>query len=43
MFESAELGHKISKETWNKEVPLLREAIELDPLLSRMSEMMRIV
>ena len=27
MFESAELGHKISKETWNKEVPLLREAL----------------
>ena len=27
MFESAELGHKISKESWNKEVPVLREAL----------------
>jgi AMP-polyphosphate phosphotransferase len=27
MFESAELGHKISKETWKKEIPLLREGL----------------
>jgi AMP-polyphosphate phosphotransferase len=27
MFESAELGHKIDKETYQKEVPLLREAL----------------
>ncbi|MDD2365317.1 MAG: polyphosphate:AMP phosphotransferase [Desulfuromonadaceae bacterium] len=27
MFESAELGHKICKETWKKEVPTLREAL----------------
>ncbi|HCA26440.1 MAG TPA: polyphosphate:AMP phosphotransferase, partial [Betaproteobacteria bacterium] len=27
MFESAELGHKIDKETYAKEVPLLREAL----------------
>jgi polyphosphate:AMP phosphotransferase len=27
MFESAELGHKIDKETWEKEVPALREAL----------------
>ena len=27
MFESAELGHKVSKETWDKEVPGLREAL----------------
>jgi polyphosphate:AMP phosphotransferase len=27
MFESAELGHKIDKETYRKEVPLLREAL----------------
>ena len=27
MFESAELGHKIDKETYDKEVPLLREAL----------------
>lgn len=27
MFESAELGHKISKELWKKEVPLLREGL----------------
>ncbi len=27
MFESAELGHKIDKATYNKEVPLLREAL----------------
>lgn len=27
MFESAELGHKISKEIWKKEVPELREAL----------------
>jgi len=27
MFESAELGHKIAKETWKKEVPPLREAL----------------
>jgi len=27
MFESAELGHKIDKETWEKEVPGLREAL----------------
>jgi len=25
MFESAELGHKIDKETYKKEVPVLRE------------------
>lgn len=27
MFESAELGHKVSKETWDQEVPALREAL----------------
>ena len=27
MFESAELGHKISKSAWKKEVPVLREAL----------------
>ncbi|HEY3307476.1 MAG TPA: polyphosphate:AMP phosphotransferase [Desulfuromonadaceae bacterium] len=27
MFESAELGHKISKSTWEKEVPGLRDAL----------------
>jgi len=27
MFESAELGHKISKETWKKEIPELREGL----------------
>ena len=37
MFESAELGHKISKETWKKEMPTLREALldaQLDLLQS---------
>lgn len=27
MFESAELGHKIDKETWHREVSVLREAL----------------
>src|SRR5690348_5006473 len=27
MFESAELGHTIDKETWQNEVPALREAL----------------
>ena len=27
MFESAELGHKISKEVWKKEIPNLREGL----------------
>ncbi len=27
MFESAELGHRIDKQTWDKEVPALREAL----------------
>jgi hypothetical protein len=27
MFESAELGHKVSKERWDQEVPALREAL----------------
>jgi polyphosphate kinase 2 (PPK2 family) len=27
MFESAELGHRIDKETWNKEMPALRDAL----------------
>lgn len=27
MFESAELGHRIDKETWRREVPPLREAL----------------
>ncbi len=27
MFESAELGHKIDKATYDKEVPILREAL----------------
>ncbi|MFZ5531563.1 MAG: polyphosphate:AMP phosphotransferase [Pseudomonadota bacterium] len=27
MFESAELGHKVDKKTWDKEVPALREAL----------------
>ncbi|MBK9796639.1 MAG: polyphosphate:AMP phosphotransferase [Holophagaceae bacterium] len=27
MFESAELGHKITKEVWDREVPALREAL----------------
>lgn len=38
MFESAELGHRISKETWKKEVPGLRESLldaQLDLLQSR--------
>lgn len=37
MFESAELGHKISKEQYKKELPLLREALldaQLDLLQS---------
>lgn len=37
MFESAELGHKISKEAYKKELPLLREALldmQLDLLQS---------
>ncbi|HEX2769055.1 MAG TPA: polyphosphate:AMP phosphotransferase, partial [Geobacteraceae bacterium] len=37
MFESAELGHKIDKETYKKEVPILREALldaQLDLLQS---------
>lgn len=38
MFESAELGHKISKTTWKREVPKLREELldaQLDLLHSR--------
>ncbi|CAH2030111.1 polyphosphate:AMP phosphotransferase [Trichlorobacter ammonificans] len=38
MFESAELGHKISKEMFRRELPLLREALldaQLDLLQSR--------
>jgi len=38
MFESAELGHKISKAVWRKEVPELREALldaQLDLLQSK--------
>ncbi|WP_243305254.1 polyphosphate:AMP phosphotransferase [Geothrix oryzisoli] len=27
MFESAELGHRITKDVWEREVPLLREAL----------------
>jgi polyphosphate:AMP phosphotransferase len=27
MFESAELGHKVSKDVWDREVPALREAL----------------
>ncbi|HAB64022.1 MAG TPA: hypothetical protein DCE49_07495, partial [Pseudomonas sp.] len=27
MFESAEIGHTIDKDTYNKEVPVLREAL----------------
>ena len=27
MFESAELGHKVAKEVWEREVPALREAL----------------
>ena len=27
MFESAELGHKVSKEVWDRELPALREAL----------------
>ena len=27
MFESAELGHRIDKEVWDREVPALREAL----------------
>jgi polyphosphate:AMP phosphotransferase len=27
MFESAELGHKVAKEVWDREVPALREAL----------------
>ena len=27
MFESAELGHRIEKDVWEKEVPQLREAL----------------
>jgi len=32
MFESAELGHKIDKATYDKEVPTLREALLEDQL-----------
>ncbi len=38
MFESAELGHKIGKTVWKKELPALREALldaQLDLLQSR--------
>jgi len=38
MFESAELGHKISKTAWKREIPKLREALldaQLDLLQSR--------
>jgi len=38
MFESAELGHKISKTVWKKEIPELREGLldaQLDLLLSK--------
>ena len=38
MFESAELGHKISKDVWEKEVPDLREGLldaQLDLLQSK--------
>jgi polyphosphate:AMP phosphotransferase len=38
MFESAELGHKISKVKWKKEIPLLREGLldaQLDLLQSK--------
>jgi polyphosphate:AMP phosphotransferase len=38
MFESAELGHKISKTAWKKEIPELREALldaQLDLLQSK--------
>ena len=27
MFESAELGHKVDKETWQRRLPVLREAL----------------
>jgi len=27
MFESAELGHRIDKEVWEREIPALREAL----------------
>ena len=27
MFESAELGHKVSKEVWDQELPALRQAL----------------
>ena len=27
MFESAELGHQVSKESWDREIPALREAL----------------
>ena len=33
MFESAELGHKIDKDTYDKEVPPLREALQRRHLL----------
>jgi len=38
MFESAELGHKISKKTWKKEIPELREGlldVQLDLLQAK--------
>jgi polyphosphate:AMP phosphotransferase len=38
MFESAELGHKISKSTWKKEIPELREGlldVQLDLLQAK--------
>ena len=38
MFESAELGHRISKAVWKKDVPALREALldaQLDLLQSK--------
>ena len=41
MFESAELGHKISKEVWKKEIPLLREGL-LDAQLDLAPNSMKI-
>ena len=32
MFESAELGHEIDKETYDKEVPALRQALSFVPV-----------
>lgn len=41
MFESAELGHKIKKSVYGKEVPSLREALLEVQLLSGLKKILR--